>query len=361
MGVTIYDIAKQADVSIATVSRVFNNSPRVSARTRERVMEIARRLNYQPNVSAQSLARQKTHLISAVVPVMTNYFYMEVMRGMQDALAESEYDLIVYVSPKPEEVDSQLERATQKGRSEGMILMSMPLTEARTKRLKASKQPVLLVDALHPDFDSISVDNAKGGYMGTKHLIELGYERVGHITVSPEPPPAEQRRVGYEKALREAGLAVNPALVARSPRQPFGFVEEAGYEAMQLLLARPVRPDAVFVASDMQALGALRALRDAGLRVPEDMAMVGFDDIEICAYVGLTTLRQPMYEMGKLAVEKLLTRIRHPDHPITQTVFSPRLIQRTTTRARGDLSPVTSADDSDGEHYSVGESGGRSQ
>lgn len=334
MGVTIYDIASKAEVSIATVSRVFNNSPRVSEKTRERVLEIARSLNYQPNVSAQSLARQKTHLISAVVPVMTNFFYMEIMRGMQDALMDSEYDLIVYVAPKPEEVDSQLERATQRGRSEGLILLSMPLAEAHVKRLKASKQAIALVDALHPDFDSISVDNVKGGQMATAHLLAQGYERIGHISVYPEPPPAEQRREGYEKALREAGREVDPALIARSTRQPFGFVEDAGYESMQVLLARPPRPDAVFVASDVQALGALRALHAAGLRVPEDVAVIGFDDIKISEYVGLSTLRQPMYEMGKLAVEKLLTRVHYPDHPITQTVFSPRLVQRATTGVR---------------------------
>lgn len=339
---TIYDIAKQANVSIATVSRVFNNSPRVSSKTRERVLAVAKNLHYHPNVSAQSLARQKSHLISAVVPVMTNFFYMEIMRGMQDALVESEYDLIVYVAPKPEEVNTQLERAAQKGRSEGLLLMSMPLSEGRVKRLKASKQAVVLVDSLHPDFDSISVDNVKGGYMGTQHLMEWGCTRVAHIGVSPEPPPAQQRREGYEAALIDAGRPVESAYIARSTRQPYGFVEEAGYEAMQALLARPTRPDGVFIASDIQALGALRALHDAGLRVPDEMALVGFDDIKVSEYVGLTTLRQPMYEMGKLAVEKLLNRIQHPEHPTTQTVFSPRLVRRATTGgpSAGQVLPV---------------------
>lgn len=330
MGVTIYDIARKAQVSIATVSRVFNNNPRVSTRTRERVMEVARSLNYHPNVSAQSLARQTSHLVSAVIPVMTNYFYMEVVRGMQDALVESAFDLLVYVAPRPEEVNSQLERAAQKGRAEGILLLSMPLTEARVKRLRASKQAVVLVDALHPDFDSISVDNVKGGYMATRHLIEAGYARIGHINISPEPLPATQRRLGYEQALQEAGRPVDRMLVATSDKRPFGFVEEAGYEAMKALLARPVRPDAVFVASDMQALGALQALEEQGLHAPEEIALVGFDDIKISKYVGLTTLRQPMYEMGKLAVEKLLMRIKHPDHPTTQTVFAPRLVTRKT-------------------------------
>lgn len=341
MGVTIYDIAKEADVSIATVSRVFNNSPRVSPLTRERVMSIAKSLNYQPHVSAQSLARQNSHLVTAVIPVVANYFYMEIIRGMQDVLFESDYDLIMYAAPKPESMASQLERAAQKGRSEGLLVLSTPLSDQRAKRLKTSKRPVVLVDALHPDFDSISVDNRKGGYMATKHLIEQGYERIGHITINPEAPPAAERRRGYEEALKEARRKVDRVLIAASEKKPFGFVEESGYEAMLTLLSRDPRPDAVFVASDIQALGACRALREKGLETPDDIALVGFDDIQVSAYVGLTTLRQPTYEMGKLAVQKLLQRIAHPDHPTTSTVFSPSLVVRTSSESPS-TSPVQS-------------------
>lgn len=317
-------------MSIATVSRVFNDSHRVSPKTRERVLEVARGLNYQPHVSAQSLARQNSHLISAVIPVVANYFYMEIIRGMQDALAKSDYDLIVYVAPKPEAAGSQLDRAMQKGRSEGLLLLSTPISETRVKRLRAMRRPVVVVDALHPDFDSISIDNRKGGFMATKHLIDAGYDRVAHITINPEAPPAADRRRGYEEALRSAGKAVEKDYIAASGKQPFGFVEESGYEAMLELLKCKPRPDAVFVASDIQALGALRALKENGLTAPDDIAVIGFDDIQISEHIGLTTLRQPIYEMGTLAVEKLLHRIRHPEHPTTNTVFSPSFVGRST-------------------------------
>lgn len=320
-------------MSIATVSRVFNNSPRVLPNTRERVLEAARQLNYQPHASAQSLARQNSHLISAVIPVVANYFYMEIIRGMQDVLLESDFDLIVYAAPKPEGVASQLERAAQKGRSEGLLVLSIPLSEQRARRLKASRRPVVLVDALHPDFDSISVDNRKGGYMATKHLIEQDRKRIAHITISPEAPPAADRRQGYEDALREVDIKVDRSMIVASEKRPFGFVQESGYEAMQTLLARCPPPDAVFVASDIQALGAVRAIQEHGLKMPDDIAVVGFDDIQASAYVGLTTLRQPTYEMGKLAVEKLLQRIGHPEHPTTSTVFSPSLVVRSSTVA----------------------------
>lgn len=328
MGATIYDIAKHAEVSIATVSRVFNGNTRVSDKTRERVLEVAKELGYQPHVSAQSLARRNSHLISAVIPVMTNDFYMGVMRGMQDALAATDYDLLVYAARRPEDVESQLARATQKGRAEGILLLSAPLSAAQIKHLKRRKQPVVLVDAYHPAFDSISVDNVQGGYLATRHLIKLGHTRIAHITANPEPPPAIQRRQGYEKALKEAGLKVESSLVVGIDKRPHAFVEEAGYASMKILLKRKHRPTAVFAASDAQALGAMRALQEEGLQIPEDMALVGFDDIDVCSYVGLTTLRQPVYDMGRLAIEKFITRREHTERPVSQTVFAPQLIVR---------------------------------
>ncbi len=334
MDVTIYDIAEQAEVSIATVSRVFNGYANVSKATRKRVLEVAETLGYQPNVSARSLARRNSHLISAVIPVITNDFYMGIMRGMQDALAESGYDLLVYASHRAEEVDDQLARATQKGRSEGLLLVSVPPTDTHVKHLKRSKQSIVLVDAFHHDFDSISVDNRKGGYLATRHLIKLGHERIAHITVTPEPPPAKQRREGFEEALREAGLPIAPSLIASCDKRPHAFVEEAGYESMKELLEQKPLPTAVFAASDVQALGAMRALQEKGLSVPDDMALVGFDDIQVCHFVGLTTLRQPVYEMGKLAIEKLLLRMEDPDRPVSHTVFSPQLVARQTCSAR---------------------------
>lgn len=346
VGTTIYDIAEKASVSIATVSRVLNDHPRVAEETRARVLDVAEELGYQPHVSAQSLARQNSNLVSAVIPVLTNDFYMGVMRGMQDALATTGYDLLVYAARRTEEVDAQLARATQKGRAEGLLLLSTPPSPDQIKLLKRRRQPVVLVDAFHPDFDSISVDNVKGGCLATQHLIEQGHRRIAHITVSPEPAPAQQRHQGYVQALREAGLPVEESLIIGIDKRPHAFVEEAGYEAMRNLLRRKPRPTAVFVASDMQAIGALRALQEAGLRTPDDMAVVGYDDIQVSQYIGLTTLQQPVYEMGRLAIEKFFMRVRHPDHPVSHTVFSPRLMRRAS-------SCTANAHDSKADHLEI--------
>lgn len=335
---TIYDIARQANVSIATVSRVFNGSTRVSDRTRSRVLKIAQELNYQPHVSARSLASRRSDLVMAVIPMLTNYFYMEVVRGVQDALLDSEWDLLVYTAQAPEKVDTQLARALQRGRAEGVLLFSTPLTKARIAKMKQADLPVVLVDSHHPDFDAISVDNEQGGFIATQHLLEQGYRRIGLITGHKASVPALDRQMGYRRALQTAGLSVNEAhiLVSEDLHQ-HGYTEMAGYTAMETLLQQADPPDAVFVASDIQALGALRAIREHGLQTPNDIGVVGFDDIQFSIYVGLSTLHQPMYDMGKQAIQRLIQRIEDPSRPVAHTQFAPKLVVReTSTLSRTD-------------------------
>jgi LacI family transcriptional regulator len=339
---TIYDIAERAGVSTATVSRVFNDQSEVADETRSRVMEAAQTLNYQPHASAQSLARQRTHLIAAVVPVLATYFYMGVLRGVQDALASTEFDLLVYTPSHPGEVETQLRRASQRGRSDGLMLLSTAITPDIAEVLESSAQEIVAVDTEHASFESIAVDNEEGGYRATQHLLNLGRTRVAHITTGqPEPPPAAERRAGYERALSEAGDA--SPMVARGDKEPFAFSREGGYRAMNDLLGRESAPDAVFAASDMQAIGALQALRDEGKRVPEDVALIGFDDIEISEYVGLSTLRQPLRDFGKLAVEKMVARLDDPERTVSSTVFAPELlIRRTCGGTSSDASDASS-------------------
>jgi LacI family transcriptional regulator len=338
---TIYDIAERAGVSTATVSRVFNDEPGVSEETQERVIEAAEALHYQPHASAQNLARDHTNQIAVVAPVVANYFYMHVMRGIQHVLAERGMDLMVHAPANPqgriheqhdrEQLDAHMARALQPGRSDGILLLSMPLTDEWAERLADTGQAVVLVDTEHPNFESLSVDNAQGGYEATQHLIDLGYERIGHITVEYDPPPARLRRQGYRQALQENGRSVHEYLTAASDERPFAFSETGGYRAMNTLLDRDPAPDAVFAGSDMQALGAMRAAQEADLRVPEDLAIIGFDDIELSRCAGLTTLRQPARTMGTRAAETLLRRIETPgDSPVSSTVFSPELVVRRT-------------------------------
>jgi LacI family transcriptional regulator len=342
---TIYDIAEQADVSTATVSRVFNDESGVSEKTRQRVLDAAQALNYRPHASAQNLARQHTNQIAVVAPVVANYFYMHVMRGIQHALADRDMDLMVHApanpqdrihdQPDPESLNTYMARALQPGRNDGILLLSMPLTDEWAERLADTSRAVVLVDGKHPRFESFAVDSRHGGYEATQHLIDLGYERIGHITVEYDPPPARFRREGYERALRDDGRAVRGDLIASSDERPFAFSEEGGYRAMKTLLDRDPRPDAVFAASDMQALGAMHAVRERELRVPEDLAIVGFDDIEVSRCAGITTLRQPARTMGVRATQALLRRIENSNSaPVSSTEFSPELVVRRTCGGR---------------------------
>lgn len=331
LGVTIYDIAERANVSIATVSRVLNHHARVSSKTRERVLQVALELGYQPHPSAQSLARRKSSLVSAVIPMMTNYFFMEVVRGLQDRLAESEFDLLVYTARAVEEVGDQTDRALHRGRAAGVMIFSSPLDDERISKLRRSGQPTVLVDCTHPDFDSVSIDNELGGYLATRHLLKCGHSRVGLVMAHPDSVPAHDRYLGYCRAMSEAGQSIDTRLIAASDDlEEHGFSEGQGYRGMSVLLDRE-RPDAVFVTSDVQALGVLSVLRERGLRVPVDVAVIGFDDIYVSRHIGLSTLRQPMYEMGRLATEKLLARIEDPERMASHTVFSPRLVARRST------------------------------
>lgn len=335
MPVTIYDIAKKASVGVGTVSRVLNNHPNVSSKTRERVLKVAHELNYQPHAFAQGLARKKTNTIAAIIPFFTNYFFLEVLQGIQDKMLTLGYDMMLYGLNEndPEQIENYLLRATQKGRADGVMLFSLRLPETLGEKYKHINQPMVLVDCYHPDFDSITVDNKAGAYAATKHLIDVGHTRIGMINANPISPPAQHRFAGYKTALLENGLPYNDKLCKSSKIMKYdGFSREAGYVSMIEMLDLPAgeRPTAIFVSSDVQAMGALSAMKDHNLKAPDDIAIVGYDDIEIAQHIGLTTVGQPMYEMGVLSVGRMLDRLANRNGSVTHTSFTPKLIIRET-------------------------------
>lgn len=336
MGTTIYDIAEKAGVSIATVSRVLNGSDRVSPDSRKAVLHAAELLDYQPHLSARNLARRKSEVVSAVIPMMTNLFFGEVLRGLQDRLIESEYQLIVHSARTLDEVDSQLERALNRGQSDGVLLFSTPIENGRIEQLSQASVPVVLVDSFHPELDSVTTDNRLGGEMATQHLMSLGCKRIALVMANPRSRPSVDRRDGYFQALQTAGLQASSEFVVSS-EDPLnhGYSEQAGRQAMETLLTRGHTPDGVFATSDVQALGVIRAIQDAGLCVPGDIRVIGFDDIVVSRYVGLSTMRQPRYEIGSTAIDKLMARINQSSRPVSHTLFSPDLIERQTTSQSG--------------------------
>lgn len=320
--VTIYDIANKAGVSIATVSRVFNDSSIVSEKTRKKVMEVASALGYHPQAFAQGLASKKKNMIMAVVPIISNYFFMEVLAGIQDVISDYKYDLYIFNVTANTDLYEQVETVLKRRWAEGYLFISVHLPDNKWRSLKKYRSSMVIVDDYFTDFDSVSVDSIEGAYSATQYFIERGSKRIALITGKETSKPVKDRITGYRRAIEDAGMEVDPELIVHGDTDyRDGFTERAGFEAMQKLLKMEPLPDACFCASDIQALGALKALKDADVTIP----VIGYDDIEISEYVGLSTVRQPMYDMGAIATKKLMERLNDSNQQISHTIFSPEI------------------------------------
>jgi LacI family transcriptional regulator len=334
MTTTIRDVAKRAGVGLGTVSRVINDSSQVSETTRQRVLTAIAELNFVPNPTARRLSLGKTLTIAVIVPWFTRPAEVERLRGVENTLAESEYDLVLYNVETPARRDTYFCNVPRPENTDGVLIISLSPRDDDVEHLAHSTVPIVLVDANHPALKSLNrviTDDVGGSQVATQHLIDLGHTRIGFISDPIETPfnftSSRDRLKGYRKALKAAGIP------ARSDYQAQG--EHGRYEARRLAIAmlqQPDRPTAIFAASDTQALGVLEAAQECGLRVPEDLSVVGYDDIEIAEYVGLTTVRQLLYESGKRGVELLLDVLEEPAaDPICAVLPTELIIRRTTS------------------------------
>jgi LacI family transcriptional regulator len=328
--ITIYDIATAAKVGVGTVSRVLNGSTKVSSDTRAKVLETARELNYQPHSYARWLTRRHARTIAVMVPHFGHYFYLEILSAVQQKTEELNIDLVLCGGKAPDQVEANILRAIQNGYTDGLILFSINLSERHIKILKDSGLPVVLADAESSQFDSFTIANSDGAYVATNHLIELGYTSIGMINAQLTTLPAIQRREGYKRALEKHGIPFSEDLIKTSATDKMGgFYREAGYQAMlEFLNLGKAMPKAFFVSSDIQAVGAIDALAENNFKVPEDIAIVGFDDIELAREMKLTTMRQPIFELGTLAVERIAFRMSNNKTEIIHKNFSPSLVIR---------------------------------
>lgn len=332
MPATIYDIAKKAGVSIATVSRVFNNSANVSDKAKKKVLAVADEIGYHPQAYAQGLASRKNNTVMVVVPVISNYFFMEVLGGIQDKLSEQNYELSIFNISSNKDVQEQVEHVLKRRWADGYLFISIHMDEDKWENLEKYNVPITLIDEHFQGFDSVSVDNAQGAYRATKHFLEQGYERVAMLSALESSKPIKDRLNGYKKALNEFGLSFDNTLVVKGDSMNRdGFTERAGYEAMTKMLEMNPMPEACLCASDIQAVGALKAMQDTGKKLP----IIGYDDIELAEYMGLSTIRQPMRDMGFFATQNLIDRMNNSDKPISQTIYSPELTIRSSTSMNG--------------------------
>jgi LacI family transcriptional regulator len=300
---TIRDVARASRVSVATVSRVFNDHPRVSETTRERVVAAANRLGYWPNGTARSLITNRTHALGVLLPDLHGEFFSEVIRGIDLAARQQRLHLMVSsFTASPEDLTSVL-RAVR-GRIDGLIVMTPDVDASEALRQGAGAIPTVL---LNPEVqvmgcDSISIANFEGAHAMVRHLITLGHRRIATVAGPAGNIDAHQRLQGYRAALDDAGIERESGLEAQG-----NFTESSGYEAATLLLKQRPLPTAVFVANDHMAVGVLGALQDAAIKVPTDMAVAAFDDIPLARYLTppLTTVHVDMLALGQRAVQLL--------------------------------------------------------
>jgi len=317
---TIKDVAREAKVSIASVSRVLNGLGGVTAETQEAVRQAVNRLHYVPDNAARSLITGRTHTIGAVLPDLYGEFFSELIRGID--LAARARGLHLLVSSSHDGVDDAASAVrTMRGRVDGMIILSQFVDEAFLELNLPSDLPAVLLDSPidNPRYPSINIDNVAGAHAMVKHLLDAGHASVALITGPVGNYDAQGREKGYRAAMGKHAPKVPLNIVAGE------FTEESGYRAGRELLAQATRPRAVFAANDMMAVGCLYAFKEAGIRVPEDIALAGFDDILIARYVtpSLSTVSVSIAELGKSAL-LLLTELMdgkgHVDGPHIRTL-----------------------------------------
>jgi LacI family transcriptional regulator len=327
---TLEEIARLSGVSRSTVSRVINQQPNVSNNVRQRVEAVIQETGYQPNLAAQTLVSKRTWMIGLVLPrsvsaFFTDPYFPRLLQGIAQGCNHYDYTLALYLVANKEDEEKILPRVSRKGLLDGILIQSGQIGDVLIDRMSNLDMPVVVVGSpLHPyEISYIDVDNVNGAYNAVSHLIRLGYKRIATITGLTGGAASADRLAGFEKALIERGRNPDQSLIAEGD-----FTEAGGYYAMQQLL--PAKPDAVFAASDLMAIGAMRAVREAGLGIPQDVAFVGYDDVSVARYANpqLTTIRQPIARFGVNAVEVLIDLIDNGINPARRIIMDTELIIR---------------------------------
>lgn len=313
--VTIHDVARVAGVSVSTVSRVLNSKDDVAEDTRKRVLAAVAELGYTSNLAARSMRSRRTGLLGLILPDVGHPFAIEILKGVNRAIAESPFDLIVYTTGSVQKSDA----AEHEQRYVALLNNSIAdgsVIVAPASPVFQTAAPVVAVDphVAYPGYPAVHATNYQGALEATRYLIDLGHRRIGFICGRPELASANRRLKGYMDALKEAGITPDETLVA-----PGDYTTETGYKCALELLKRPDPPTAIFAANDQSALGVLQAAKELGFRVPEDLSVVGFDNIPEAHYQGLTTVDQFISEMGYIAMRMLMRLVE--SEPLDQPTY----------------------------------------
>lgn len=326
--VTIRDIAKMAKVSHMTVSRALNNDPRIREETKKRILELVDKLNYRPDARARTFVSKKSNLIGLVVSDISNPFYAELARGIEDKAHEEGYNVIFCSTDnKPERMETYVHLMMDAG-VDAFIFASTRIREPVVEKLIDERFPLVLVNRrLRGEaYNYVVLNNIRGAYEITEHLINLGYRRIAIITGTSNMSTGLDRLKGYQQALKDSRIEFSENYAIQGP-----FTRGTGYEGTKHLLTMKNRPEAIFGGNDYIAMGVIDAVEELGLHIPEDIALVGFDDTEFASNqrIRLTTVSQRKYEMGNLGVQILIDYIERKETDYThKIILEPRLIIR---------------------------------
>ena len=326
----IQEVAKKANVSVATISRVLNNSSHVKKETRESVMKAIRELNYSPNLSGRILRRNETKVVLVLLPTISNPFYSKAVKGIRHAADKMGY--LTMICNTESNINKELEyiNLLKHKQADGAIIMSQESDIKNLEEIGAS-YPVIQCFEYHKtnSLSFVSIDNEKAAYEAVNYLIGIGHKRIGLIGCNTQYPSAQQREEGYKKALRDATVELDPDLIVRGD---YGF--KSGFNCTGRILEQ--KPTAIFAISDMQAIGVIKALKGKGVRVPEDISVMGFDNISFSEIYdpGLTTVSQPTYDIGSKAMEILIDQIKGEIAAPRHTIMEHELVIRESTMKR---------------------------
>lgn len=326
--VTIVDVAREAGVSYSTVSRVINNNAHVLPATRERVLNAMMRLGYVVNQQARSLRGGRSQVIGVLVHDVGNDYVGAIIRGIDAELSAHQYDLMLYTTHRRKTKESAYVATITRGMADGLLLLLPTNAREYLETLHRQQYPHVLIDYQHVDStltSTVQSTNFRGAYDATTYLIGLGHRRIAYIIGSPDMQTSLDRLAGYRAALADAGLSEDPDLIF-----PGDFFRPQGYAAAKHFLGLEQPPTAIFAANDLSAFGVMDGVLQHGLRVPEDISLIGFDDILEAEHVhpGLTTVRQPLEDMGRTAARLLFRRLNNPDLPGERVEMPTELVIR---------------------------------
>jgi LacI family transcriptional regulator len=335
MAVRLKDIAQDLGVSLVTVSKALRNHPDISEETRERVLRRVEELNYRPNLAARALVTGKTHLMGLVVPDLVHSFFSQIANAISKALREHRYSLVITSSQEDPELERlEIDQLLAQG-VDCLFIATTQLTLESFLRIEEQETPYILMDRKLPELvaNFVGVDDECVGYLATKHLVEIGCRRIAHIGI-PYLSPALGRLEGYRRALRHYGVQVPAEYVITRPHGDDAG-DTTGYDLMKKLLGLRPLPDAVFCHNDPMALGAMKAILGAGLRIPEDIAIIGCGNVGYsdCLRAPLTTIDQDCEGIGERAARLAFDLLESQTHPEPKTILlEPRLVVRDSTR-----------------------------